>query len=354
MAELLEVRFSDPEIIGAYSLDGDRQYKNDMSGLKYLKIPNINEAPINLKDGEYKGKTGEYDILERITQMTKYIMDNPDSFVKNGRIDADFICFRGALKYLMTTPYNKNPNWVVKAVKFKGTIYFIIEMDWNKNTGSKKSGDVDTSYQCGFKFESYVLASDPKENSKGSSEIVNENEEFCILMSRTIDDSIKIVFGIESDGVEGNKVNSLDDLKKSKLAEVKCKLKSKKHCDDKPFKYVHYNTKLDWWCQSYIASIDKIQVGFRDNEGNVTGINAFDVQKFENAEYHIKKTCLIFLKYFLNEVKKQMKNVDNPKEIHCFKWDQEQNKVVEVGKNDDQSKDIFLRDTYIDFINNLK
>jgi hypothetical protein len=114
----------------------------------------------------------------------------------------------------MTTDCKSDPNWFIKAVKFKGTIYFIIELNYKENTAYKKPGD--KSYQYGFKFESYVLASDPNENPKGCSEIVNESEEFCILMSRTLGDS-KIIFGIESDGVEGNKVNSLDDLKNPNL-----------------------------------------------------------------------------------------------------------------------------------------
>jgi len=337
------VILSDPEIIGAYSLDEDRQYKNDMSGLKYLKIPNLNKITINLNEGDYKDKAKNYDTLERIKQITSFIMDNPESVVKNGRIDADFVCFRGALKFLMITPYNKNPTWVVKAVKFKGTIYFIIEMDYKMNKGNKKVGD--KSYQYGFKFESYVLTDDPKENPRGSTEIVNENEEFCILMSRTIDNSLKIIFGIESDGIkagdEGNKINTLDELKKSKLVEVKTKIDN-----GKP---IPKHMERDWWCQSYIASIDQIHFGSRDYNGIVTEIKAYDVKALEDDT--IKNTCLKFLKKFLNQVKEKMRNVDDPKRVYYFKCDQNQKKIdVHLDKNNV----IFLSDNYINFINNLK
>lgn len=332
------ISLSDPEIIGAYSLDGERNYKNDMSGLKYLKIPDLKNNFINLNEGDYKDKAKVYDTLERIKQMTSYIMDNPESFVKNRKIDADFVCFRGALKNLMTTPYNKDPNWVVKAVKFKGTIYFMIEMNYKENTGNKKADD--KSYQYGFKFESYVLSSDFDKLPKGKSEIVNENEEFCILMTRTIANSTKIVFGIESDGVEGDKVNSLEDLKKSKLAEVKTRF-------DKGTP-MHDLTKLDWWCQSYIAAIDKIHVGFRDSKGIVTGIKAVNLKELEDGNK--KNNCLIFLNNFLNDIKGKMKDVDDPGKVHCFSWNQ---KTKKVEMSFDESGLKFLSDEYVNFMNNL-
>lgn len=342
--KMANVILSDLEIIGAYSLDGDRNYKNDMSGLKYLKIPDLKTNYINLNEGDYKDKAKVYDTLERIKQMTSYIMDNSDCFVNNRKIDADFVCFRGALKNLMTTPYNKDPNWVIKAVKFKGTIYFIIEMHYKENTEKKKPDD--KSYQYGFKFESYVLSSDYDKQPKGKSETVNENEEFCIIMTRTIANSNKIIFGIESDGVEGAKVNDLNDLKKSKLAEVKTRF-------DKGTP-MHDLTKLDWWCQSFIAAIDKIHVGFRDSRGIVTSIKVVNLKELEDTtkKNNNKKenNCLIFLNNFLNEVKQEMKNVDDPKKVHCFSWNKKFKKV-EVCLDNSNIK--FLSDNYVNFINNL-
>ncbi|XP_070510098.1 decapping and exoribonuclease protein-like [Chironomus tepperi] len=331
------VTLSDPVIIGAYSLDGDRKYKNDLSALKYLKIPNFKKNSINLNEGNYKDKDKKYDTMERIKQMTSYIMDNSENVMKNRIIDADFVCFRGALKNLMMTPYSKYPNWIVKAVKFKGTIYFIIETNFNDYKVNLKVDD--KSYQYGFKFESYILSSDPEDNPKGKSETVNENEEFCILMSRTIDNSIKILFGIESDGVDGNKVNSLDDLKKSKLVEVKTFF-------DKGTPMNDY-TKLGWWCQSYIAAIDQIHVGLRDSRGFVTGIKAVNLKELEDSTK--RNNCLKFLKKFLIEIKGKMKDVDDPKKVYCFKWNQKQMKVdAYLDKND-----VFLSDNYVNFMNDL-
>ncbi|KAL7024513.1 hypothetical protein ACKWTF_013074 [Chironomus riparius] len=164
MTESREISLSDSEIIGAYSLDGDRKYKNEMSGLKYLKIPDLIKNHINLNEADYKDKAKNYDTLERIKQMTSFILDNPESAVKNKKIDADFVCFRGALKNLMTTPYNKNPNWILKAVKLKSTIYFIIELNYKDNTGIKKPDD--KSYQYGVMSYRLILTKNQKENLK--------------------------------------------------------------------------------------------------------------------------------------------------------------------------------------------
>lgn len=63
MAESQKVILSAPKIIGAYSLDKDRNYINDITGLKYLKLPNL-ESVIDLNEGKYLDKGTEYDTLE--------------------------------------------------------------------------------------------------------------------------------------------------------------------------------------------------------------------------------------------------------------------------------------------------
>lgn len=336
------VNIQKPSIIGAYSLNSDRKYQNDMSQLRYLKIPKV--VDFDLKDGEFVEKDPNYDPMERIHQMSNFVMNNKDKILKMNRIDADFVCFRGLLNYVMASPYNKYNSWTIDAVKFKGTIYLCMKLD--KNYGLKSNENF-PSHGYGFKFERFVLSLDPHTGKEKSVGTVYENEEFCVVMSTSIDDEIKILFGMEIDGVDSeNAVNSLDDLKKSKLVEVKTRKVNPKYNSVSPL------VALSWWCQSYISDIENIYVGMRD-EDLIKEIKVFSVERLEdqNKRHWLKNVCLNFVKSFLRDVKRDMKDVDDSHTIFRYEWNPSLHKKIKStrleGKND------FLSEEYIAFINNL-
>lgn len=75
------------------------------------------------------------------------------------RIQPQFVTFRGTLKSLLITPYERYESWIICASKFKGTIYLC-----SFDTEEKKQRELlktDYERQCsdwGYKFEQYMLS----------------------------------------------------------------------------------------------------------------------------------------------------------------------------------------------------
>ena len=83
-------------------------------------------------------------------------------------------------------------------------------------------------------------------------------------------------------------------------------------------------------------------------KGIVTGIKAINLKELEDVSK--RNNCLAFLKNFLNEVKDKLKDVDDPRKVYCFKWNQKHGKV-ETFLDENNIK--FLTDDYVNFVNNL-
>ncbi|CAG9807070.1 unnamed protein product [Chironomus riparius] len=337
MEESNNVKLSEREIVGAYSVDRNGHYidgENFLSNLKYLKVPNsLNN--INLNAGEYDDGGESYDPMERLNFMTDYIKQNSTKFVKNERIDADFVCFRGGLKNIMSSPYLEN-DWIVKAVKLKETIYFILELK-----GYENKNDISKSF--GFKFESYMVASKPYLEPPGASLPVYKREEFCVLMSRKVDD-YKILFGAEIDGVNSKSViGTLDELKTSNLIEIK--LRKYKEGPNK----LDANRSIEWWCQSCIASVDIIHVGIHD-QGVIKNLETLQTKKLQHKYSPWSRSeCIKQLKKLLTYIKDKMEEIDDPKIGLSFEWKGKSKEFADIKVIEG-----FLPLKYIEFINKLK
>ncbi|KAG5671407.1 hypothetical protein PVAND_001605 [Polypedilum vanderplanki] len=331
-------------IVGAYSIDRNRNYQDGLKNLKYLKIPK--EINFDLNQGLYIDKP-ELDIRERLHQLTSFIMHNSKDVIKEKKVDADFVCFRGVLRYLLETPYNGKQAWEIDAVKYKGTIYMCllpsqeqIRYQNNENSETRKFR------QYGYKFESYLMADHPQRNPKGSTEPVYEAEEFNVVMSRSIN-GLKLIFANEIDGVKSDHViTSVEELKQVPLVEVKSRREE------------HHLNKfktLAWYCQSAVTDLFDIYVGIRNFEGIVTDIKLINIKEIAKEQtkhfgWEIS-VCKNFLKNFLNEVKNDTKNVDDAHVVFRYSWDpniQQQTVNLDLLYSTN-----FLPKQFIDFMESL-
>jgi hypothetical protein len=274
-------------------------------------------------------------------------MHNKEKVVKNHRINADIVCFRGVLKTMMTARYNneKSQSWQISACKFKNTIYLTFGDVENK---SKMNDSKMREY--GFKFESYVFADSPKEPPKGSKMPVNEGEEFCVVMSRYVK-NVKILFAAEIDGVESDFVlQNVEEIAKANLAEVKTLRNS---TTERQMHNFFQNISLNWWCQSYLCAIDKIYVGFRSDSGIVHTIKAVSVDglaaQSEKKQLWSKVVCIDFLKLFIERLQKDL-TFDNPYYVFKYSWSRNNINVVSLEKEQGKA---FLSPEYINFVLNL-
>lgn len=340
-----EVKLSDSVIVGAYSIDQNREFHNNMSALKYFKKQyekTPQDVNINLKELCKNMEMIErraHNYLERLTNLTRFIQENPKKFIKNKKVDADFVCFRGVLMWILRSYYDFQ-GFILEAVKIKGTIYLAL-----KTVKQQPPPHLTI-------FESCLLCSDPKDQS---SEI--RKDEFNLVLSRNVNE-LKVLFAAECDGlISEDNVDSLDDLNLSRFVEIKCRFDKALH-NNKNFKDL---TKLNYWCQSFIASINTIYIGKRDDQDIVKRIEKIDVKSLEEPEHSAKfwdkKVCLQRLREFLRHIKADMQDVDDPNTVFCYEWKE---RFKKGSKNqfpilpEEQKNEEFLSREYISFINNLK
>ncbi|XP_070510087.1 decapping and exoribonuclease protein Rai1-like [Chironomus tepperi] len=340
-----EIELGDSVIVGAYSTDENREFKNDMSALKYLKKSywtTPQDVNINLKEicnNMELTDSKPHNYLERLNLFTKFIQKNPENIIKNRKIDADFVCFRGVLTWLLGSVYNCQ-GFTLEAVKLKGTIYLALKT-------VKEQPPIHLTI-----FESCVLTSNPNDESSSI-----KKDEFNVVIKRELN-GLKILFAAECDGIiSEDVVDSINKLELSKLIEIKTRF-------DKDVHYVktfHDHRKLDFWCQSFIPSIDIIYLGKRDDQDVVKRIEKLYVKSLEEPEHSAKfwdkDVCLKRLREWLRHIKTDMSDVDDPCTVFCYEWKERLKKGPQndfpVWADQHQNEE-FLSCDYISFINNLK
>lgn len=157
--------FSQPKVLGSFSLDGTRQYLPDARNCKYVYNNHVNHQPFDLNAGiENVIRKPESCTNEKITHLLEFILRNKqqlknrNSSSSNNILSADFVCFRGLLRLLMCTPYEFRDGWIILATKYKGTIYLCAEETVKQKTDrANMSDDMKRILSYGFKFEQFIL-----------------------------------------------------------------------------------------------------------------------------------------------------------------------------------------------------
>lgn len=314
-------RFSRPNLEGYFSLDGDRQYKDSLCNLKYLKIPSRVCFNLNEGDGTYVDKLPSAE-GEKLSHILTFIMRNKSMMTAKPSAP-DFVCFRGLLRMLMSTPYEEREPWIVLATRYKNTIYLCTEETQLKKSEKLRRTDRDTKFmRFGFKFESYILSNHPSESAPGNRKPVIESEEFCAMYTTQVDGK-KILYGAEMDGVISNEpCRNLDDLKKLPMVEVKVK---RRETNERQISNFYRFKARNWWLQSFLVGIDSIHVGVRNDDGIVEEVKRIPIRDLadeakKNNFWH-GTVAMNFLNDFLSKVLKEMNNTDNPLLVHRYQWD---------------------------------
>ena len=310
-------RFTLPVIEGYFSIDREREYQDSLCNLKYLKIPSVINFNLNEGDRTYVGKPPSAD-EEQISQLLIFITKH-----RVASSQPDFVCFRGLLRMLMSTPYEEREAWIVLATRFKGTIYLCAEETQQKKSEKLRRTERDMKFiRYGFKFESYILSEHPSKMPPGSTKPVIEPEQFCAMFSTEIDGK-KILYGAEMDGVIAKEpCKSLDDLRKVPKVEVKVK---RRETNQRQVENFYKFKSLNWWLQSFLVGIDAIHVGIRNDDGIVEEIKRVTLKELSDAakknDYWHGTVAMNFLNDFLKKVSKDMKNIDNPHVVFRYCWD---------------------------------
>lgn len=336
-----------PKIVGCYSLNNERNYQANFSKLKYLVHYNEDDNiyfDLNKNSNKFLNKPSGIAAKEKINHLLEFIARN---FYKLRQVEQnkilryDFVCFRGLLTKIMITPFEQE-NWTIRASCLKGTIYM---WSWEEE---RDYPNKEKFIYWGYKFENYMFAKTPNK-TPDLNETVNANEEFCVMFSTRINDTL-ILYGAEVDGVDSNVVIDEENelLNGVKLVEVKTNRIISNQRGHRTF----LQKTMKWFCQSFLVGIDAIYVGFRDDRGIVRNLEKFSVNELPNKANGLwdKKNCLKFLDVFLKFVQEVIGNTSDPYVTWLFDYDCH-NRVVSVRKMENVTDLLFLPQWYINMIN---
>jgi RAT1-interacting protein len=342
-------KFTKPTLVGAFSLDKDRNYIDSLANLKYLQIPSNINFDLNKGDRDYVDKPASAD-NEKISHLLTFILHHKEIMTRQSA--PDFVAFRGLLRLLMSTPYEHREPWIVLATKYKNTIYLCAEETQLKKAEKARRTDRDIKFmRYGFKFESHILSDDPAKPAPGSSKPVIEGEEFCAMYTSEVEGK-KILYGAEMDGVVSNKVcSSLEELKRLEMVEVK-----RRETNDRQLMNFYRFKSRNWWLQSFLVGINSIFVGIRNDEGIVEEVQKMPIKELSDEakfnDYWHGTVAMNFLNDFLKKVSSVMKGIDDPEIVFRFQYDTNQSDFV-THHQVDIRKFSFLTREYIETMDKL-
>jgi len=249
--------------------------------------------PFDLKEG--------FEIFE-----TTYTPAKPDSLLHvlsclkhaNHEKLQGVVTWRGILSKIMCLPYSQRDSFEFVVWKYKGTMFFSNRETQEKiDQENSLSRDSKRFMYYGYKFEEICTRGD--EDARD----VDSRECYCRVYKTKLGRTSIIAAG-EMDCFDENKKDI--ELKVTRMLEHNGHIRS-----FEKFKL------LKFYCQSYLAGVPNILVGFRDDEGVIMKTQIFETTKIpqlirgRETSLWDSKVCLQFLDRVLCWVDENVESVDS-------------------------------------------
>jgi len=328
--------FRQPNIVGHFSLNGNREFIKDLSGLQYFYNRNLETARgvrLDLdKNLEKVIKPLPIKDEEKLNNLLNGVLAYKSRFAVNGELKTlhtDIVCFRGLLTTIMCTPYERKDDWMLEVVRWKGTLYLMqVETPRRRAEKQKETDRQKQMSSWGYKFEQYMTSSAPGVDPDTESP-VDENEEFCCLFRTRIDD-ISLVYGAEMDAYKSETDKKFSDndptksLNSDRFVELKTSRIIQNQRQDRNFRKFKL---LKWWAQSFLVGTKQLVCGWRDDDGVVRDLETFLIKEIPKSAVDWKpNVCFNFLSSFLATLKRSITE-DDLNSVHRVVWDPNMRKI---------------------------
>ncbi|XP_055848204.1 decapping nuclease DXO homolog [Episyrphus balteatus] len=350
-----------PRPLGCFSLDTNRDYQNTAENFRYFRMPSRLPLNLNAGYGQAKSKPENREEKERLYPVLHFILNHqnehlskkPSSSNTKAVEGFDFIAFRGLLRVVMSTPYEAREDWCIQATRYKGNIY-LCEKETDQKRHERCNQD-DYQKRCcayGLKFEQYCLSDSPYEEPITNVPVDECAEFHCVF--KTQFPGMTLLYGAEIDGALSNNlvlnVENKDILSSLRFMELKCSLRP---TNERQYQNFRRFKCRNWWCQCFLAGINDIMIGYRNESGFVDEIIHMETRCLPQlgANFWDPSQCANFLIKFLNMVKREMKNLDCPHTVYEFYFNPRSRAIgyrIYAGK----SSNSFLPDWYVTVLEN--
>ncbi|XP_023338933.1 decapping and exoribonuclease protein isoform X2 [Eurytemora carolleeae] len=250
--------------------------------------------------------------FEGLDNMLKWILlQRKESRETKQEINSNFICYRGVLRLIMNTPYEQREGWIIKVVRFKGTVY-MMQIDTEEQKEKKKWTTEKEKTFCawGYKFEQYMSVQE-------KSAVVNENEEFCCMFRSKIG-KYSFLFGAEMDGYKAQDKQSIGKLVPNRFVEFKTSRRVENERQDRTLRKFKM---IKWWAQCFLVGIEEVVVGWRDDAGIVEQVETLPVSSLPKRGMEWRaNVCANFLLEFITFIQQNLLR-DSSDQVYNVSWD---------------------------------
>ena len=335
----LPVTLREPLKVGEFSLDDQRKFHNDARAKKFFDdvangVPDT-RVEFDLRKG--------YETFAKRDESEKEYLDFILRWIMENRVDLtsiDFVCWRGLMTKLLTTPYENREGWIVAASKCRGTWFlYDFETEAKKLRESQMNEEQREMTYWGYKFEQYV-ATTQRGGQPDVEAPVNNAEGYCRVVKSKVNEH-SLVFAGEVDCLDETTTTS---------APAYLELKTSRELANQRQRDNFYRFKaLKFWAQSFLLGIPRIICGFRDDEGIVRRLETFQTLRIPHLVREIRDSwsgdvCLRFLNAFLTCVKQHVTSPD-PTDVVLFTFEPRKDIVIWQCPND--SPYVFLPKWFI-------
>ncbi|XP_017869130.1 PREDICTED: decapping nuclease DXO homolog [Drosophila arizonae] len=322
---------SRPEPIGFYSVNESREFENNAKNLRFLWLPSPSEMPLDLNAGieNVQRKSIDPDYFD-IYHICQFIYNHQEHLrtSSTGQMEllADFVTFRGVLRQIMCTPYQRNRDYRLMATCLNGTTYISkVETSDQRSQAMQMTRREMDMCSWGFKFEQYCTTPHP-DKPPVTNAPVNESQEFaCVYRSKL--NGLRLIYGAEMDCIKSDVYVDLKDPEQLRLAEfVELKTSAYKMTQRQQQTFVNYKS-LNWWSQSFLVGIDTIITGLRDDNGLVHDIKEYSVRELHRHKPWSSAATGTFLSNFLHELKAIMHRINDSNAVVMIDYKPALNKI---------------------------
>ncbi len=310
-------QYSRPEEIGLISTDSELVVSYDKSQMKFYRPPLRQRGRtfgLDLNVGYKQWKPREEGIgLHRIFLWLLDHKNKPNGSFVTGELRPHFVCWRGILTKIATTPYESRQAWKMAVVRHKN-MYFLAEFSPEEPeptecepTDADQMERQDLKCFWGFKFEQYMGASSPNGLPCLDSAIDNNNTFNSVVRARLCSHRLLFVGEIDCMHPETNKYLEL------KTSRFFTSLRQENN--------FHWFKTAKWWAQSYLLDIERILVGFRDDFGFVRQLVWMETHKLaaDPRRGWQPAVCMNFLNAVHSHIKDTIQE-DDPKQVYLMQW----------------------------------
>ncbi|CAF1350473.1 unnamed protein product [Rotaria sp. Silwood1] len=323
-----------PKEVGRFSLlmEGEKQERfEDKRCCRVYKYPletrNVNlDLKVGLSDIVYDGHSKNLD------SMLWWISKHKEEIYQNNQFIFDFLSWRGALRSIMFTLHEKRSDWLLAVIKYKNA-YFLCEYvtDIQLKEEQNMTSEARSFRYYGLKFEECVTKNDT------TTETLNSLKKFIGVFQSTIG-SYRLLYGAE--------IDCATKKSSSTTKHIELKVCAGKSLYDLPFDYNHKYAR--WWIQSFLAGIQTMIIGFRDDNGIVNKVSPLNISQIEKATRTWSRQAFFnFFTCFANFLKDNVTNeysVDQ-KEVVLFSFSSSAHRIT-LEKSSDP-KYHFIPDQFI-------